>query len=296
MVTDAVLRPRRLHGPLGAQRPRGDRRLPPPLLRRRPQGGRVRRRHRREVHRRRRGRGLRRALAARGRRRARGACRPAPSRRDRRPAGDRRRAGGGSRGGQYWRGARAPQRRPLERRGLPHRGRGQCGGSSPVGGPADGRRRRRVNARGHGAGLLLRRLSPGHPQGQEPASLRLDRQRASGPYRLGAAQLLDELRRARRGARRPAGGARRSHEWAQSAFRADLRRAGDRQEPPARRVRPPPRGSARTRHLAPGPMPTLRVERHLLGPLRDRQKLCWHPRERRRGAKRGSSGNHPACR
>ena len=66
--------------------------------------------------------------------------------------------------------------------------------------------------------------------------------------------------------------------------RPHLRRAGHRQEPLAGRVRPPSRRPSRDGGLAPGPLPALRRQRHVLGPLRDRQGRGRRPRDRRRRA------------
>ena len=64
------------------------------------------------------------------------------------------------------------------------------------------------------------------------------------------------------------GGAAESH----AALRPHRRRAGHRQEPAAGRVRSPPRRPPGARHLAPGPLPAVRFQRHLLGALGDRAR------------------------
>ena len=187
---------------------------------------------------------------ARGRPRARRARRPAPGRRDRRAAGHRRtrrsRCASASTPARRWCASTSIRR--AARASSP-----ATPSTSPPpagGGAADGGRGRRGDARRDRAGLRLRRLPPRRAQGQEPA---LRAWIATAPLARTGSELrsfASSLRRARGGARRPAGPARRGHERLQPALRSHLRRARHRQEPPARRVRPPP--GRRSRPWSPG--------------------------------------------
>ena len=71
---------------------------------------------------------------------------------------------------------------------------------------------------------------------------------------------------------------------AETSVRPRLRRAGHRQDPPAGRVRPPPRRPARDGRLASGPLPALRRQRHLLGSVGDRERRGRRPGDGRRRA------------
>jgi class 3 adenylate cyclase len=77
-------------------------------------------------------------------------------------------------------------------------------------------------------------------------------------------------------ARRPPGTARRGCPDAETPVRPHLRRARHRQDPPAGRVRPPSRRPPRADGLAPGPLPALRRQRHVLGPIGDRERRGGH--------------------
>ena len=288
VVTVALRRPRRLHGPRRAARPRGRAAHAAPVPRAAPRRARALRRHGREVHRRRGHGAVRRAGRARGRPRAGGARGARDPRRDRRAddgTASSCASGSGSR----------PARRSSTLGARPERGRGH------------GRRRRRQ----HGRAAAVRGAGERDPRRTSRRTARRARDRLRG----GASR---SRRRARRS---PSASGRRSTRAL--GFGVDVRRRGgaplvgrERSStcsstrspaPAASRRRSSSRSSAfpgigKSRLvascsrvvdaepeliLAAGPLAALRRRRHVLGARRD-------GRRRRPGSSRPTPPTRPS--
>ena len=283
----ALRRPRGLHEPERAARPRGCARHAHALLRAAPGRARAPRRDGREVHRRRGDGGLRRSDGARGRPRAR---RPGGARDPRRDGGDERagsrdrppRPGRREHGG----GARLARRPSPRRRGDGRGRRGEHGRPAPDlrSRRRDPRRRGHVPRHGASDRVPIGRSRAGEGEDRPDRGLGGDRGAIPLRHRHHPSR-RHRARGARAGARAAPGRPRSGPTSGRAAARDAGRRARHREEPLGARALRPHRGDAGPDHLATGPVPALRRRGELLGARRDGQGRGGHPRDghRRRG-------------